>query len=279
MLVAAACEVKYFPGGLCYWLMSVCHPLSEQCTQKSDVAFVIDSSGSISRTNFQKEKDFVKEVASTFKMGPDQSQIAVISYSDDAQIDVKFGEYSNVNDFNAAVDSVKHQRRRTRIDLALDLAVSGLFTPEGGARPNVAKVMIILTDGKQTNMSGSKSLDVAVRPLQKINVTIFAVGVGNAIDINELLHLVGDNEENLFRARNFNELARDSLRLASRTCKRIKPPIGEETVPLLTTRPIPYETIYIKMFILTQIKLILYERFCTKNRFETDTQGHPEMVA
>lgn len=244
--------------------MSVCHPLSEQCTQKSDVAFVIDSSGSISRTNFQKEKDFVKEVASTFKMGPDQSQIAVISYSDDAQIDVKFGEYSNVNDFNAAVDSVKHQRRRTRIDLALDLAVSGLFTPEGGARPNVAKVMIILTDGKQTNMSGSKSLDVAVRPLQKINVTIFAVGVGNAIDINELLHLVGDNEENLFRARNFNELARDSLRLASRTCKRIKPPIGEETVPLLTTRPIPYETIYIKMFILTQINSFYMKGFAQR---------------
>ena len=182
----------------------------------------------------------MKEVASIFKMGPDQSQIAVISYSDDAQIDVKFGEYSNVNDFNAAVDNVKHQRRRTRIDLALDLAVSSLFTPEGGARPNVAKVMIILTDGRQTNMSGSKSLDVAVRPLQKINVTIVAVGVGYAIDINELLHLVGDNAENLFRARNFNALARDSLRLASRICKTIKPPIGEKTVncysvPLLTT--------------------------------------------
>jgi len=55
-----------------------------------------------------------------------------------------------------------------------------------------------------------------------------------------LLHLVGDNAENLFRARNFNALARDSLRLASRICKTIKPPIGEKTVncysvPLLTT--------------------------------------------
>lgn len=220
--------------------MSVCYSVSEQCTQKSDVAFVIDSSGSISRRNFQKEKDFVKEVASTFKMGPDQSQIAVISYSDDAQIDVKFGQYSNVNDFNAAVDSVKHQRQRTRIDKALHLAATRLFTPKGGARPNVAKVMVILTDGKQTVMSDSKTLDVAVRPLQDMNVTIFAVGVGNAIDIGELLLLVGNNVENLFRAQNFNELAKDSLRVASQTCKRIKPPTGEKTdycyaVPLLLT--------------------------------------------
>ncbi|XP_078377620.1 SCO-spondin-like [Oculina patagonica] len=199
--------------------------VKEQCTQKSDVAFVVDSSGSISRRNFQKELEFVKEVASTFKMGPDQSQIAVISYSDDAQIDIKFGDYSNVNDFNAAVDGVKHQRQRTRIDKALHLAATSLFTPKGGARPNVAKVMIILTDGKQTVTSDSKTLDVAVRPLQQMNVTIFAVGVGKAIDIGELLLLVGDNVDNLFRAQNFNELAKDSVRVAAQTCKRIAPPI------------------------------------------------------
>ena len=190
----------------------------------------MDSSGSISRRNFQSEKDFVKEVASTFKMGPDQSQIAVISYSDHAQVDVKFGEYSNVNDFNQAVDKVKHQRRRTRIDKSLDLAATSVFTPRGGARPNVAKVMVILTDGKQTVMSDSKTLDVAVRPLQDMNVTIFGVGVGKAIDIAELLLLVGGIEENLFRAQNFNELARDSLRVAAQTCKRIRPPPGEKRV-------------------------------------------------
>lgn len=190
----------------------------------------MDSSGSIARSNFRKEKQFVKEVASTFKMGPDQSQIAVISYSDDAQIDIKFGEYSNVNDFNAAVDGVKHQRQRTRIDKALDLAATSLFTAKGGARPDVAKVMIILTDGKQTVTSDSKTLDVAVRPLQEMNVTIFAVGVGKAIDIGELLLLVGDNVDNLFRAQNFNELAKDSLRVASQTCKSIPPPIGETIV-------------------------------------------------
>ena len=200
---------------------------SEQCTQKSDVVFVVDSSGSIARSNFKKELQFVKEVASTFKMGPEQSQIAVISYSDRAQVDIRFGEYSNVNDFNSAVNRVKHQRQRTRIDKALDLANTMVFTPAGGARPDVAKVMVILTDGKQTVTSDSKTLDVAVRPLLEKNVTVFAVGVGKAIDINELLLLVGNNPENLFRAENFNELAKDSLRVAAQTCKKIKPPPGE----------------------------------------------------
>lgn len=160
-------------------------------------------------------------------MGPNQSQIAVISYSDGAQVDIRFGEYSNVNDFNAAVDRVRHQRQRTRIDKALDLASTKVFTPSGGARPNVAKVMVILTDGKQTVTGDSKTLDVAVRPLREKNVTVFAVGVGKAIDINELLLLVGDDVENLFRADNFDQLAEDSLQLAAQTCKRIKPPTGE----------------------------------------------------
>lgn len=200
----------------------------------------MDSSGSIARSNFQKEKTFVKEVASTFKMGPDQSQIAVISYSDDAQIDIKFGEYSNVNDFNRAVDNVRHQRQRTRIDKALHLAATSLFTPRGGARPDVSKVIIILTDGKQTVTSDSKPLDEAVRPLQEKNVTIFAVGVGRAIDIAELLLLVGDHPDNLFRAQNFDELAKDSLRVASQTCKRIAPPIGKTIVYCYADPPSPY---------------------------------------
>ena len=160
-------------------------------------------------------------------MGPDQSQIAVISYSNNAEVDVAFGSYSNVNDLNRAVDQVRHRRKYTRIDKALELANSRVFTPAGGARPGVAKVMVILTDGKQTVTSDSKSLDVAVRPLQEKNVTIFAVGVGKAIDISELLLLVGDDEDNLFLAQDFNQLARDSLRLAAQTCKRIKAPMGK----------------------------------------------------
>ena len=188
----------------------------------------MDSSGSIGRRNFKRELQFVKQVASTFKMGPKQSQIAVISYSDDAKVDIRFGEYSNVNDFNAAVDLVKHQRQRTRIDKALHLANTQVFTQDGGARSGIAKVMVILTDGKQTVTSDSKTLDVAVRPLQEKNVTVFAVGVGKAIDITELLLLVGGNGDNLFRAENFDELTKHSLQLAAQTCKRIKPPAGKK---------------------------------------------------
>ena len=201
----------------------------QQCSQKSDILFIVDSSGSIGRTNFKRELLFVKEVASTFKMGPDQSQIAVISYSDNAKVDIGFGEYSNVNDFDAAVDRVKHQRQRTRIDKALDLANKAVFTEAGGMRPDVAKVMVILTDGKQTEADDAKTLDEAVRPLLEKNVTAFAVGVGKAIDINELLLLVGNNEDHLFRAENFDQLAKDSLEVAAQTCKRINPPAGKIT--------------------------------------------------
>ena len=156
-------------------------------------------------------------------MGPDQSQIAVISYSESAQVDIKFGEYTNVNDFTAALGEVRHQRERTRIDLALKLAAEKVFTAEGGARPNVTKVMVILTDGQQTETNDSTPLDEAVRPLLDMNVTIFAVGVGSAIDITELLELVGYRDENLFRAENFDQLARDSVKVATQTCKQLQP--------------------------------------------------------
>ena len=37
----------------------------------------------------------------------------------------------------------------TRVDLAMDLAATQLFTPAGGDRPDATNVLIVLTDGKQ----------------------------------------------------------------------------------------------------------------------------------
>ena len=49
-----------------------------------------------------------------------------------------------------AVDDISHDNGVTRIDLALREAQRNFFTAAKGARPNVAKIVIVLTDGKQT---------------------------------------------------------------------------------------------------------------------------------
>ena len=176
----------------------------------------MDASTSIGPFDFKKEKTFVKDVARSLQIGPTESQVALITYSDNATLHFKFGEYSNVESFEEAVDGLPYIMGRTRIDKALGLA-AGLFTPTGGARPALPKVMIILTDGEQTPDPDAVSLEQAVAPLQNLGVKTFAIGIGGNTNISELRHLV-DEDEDVLRVQDFDALLEKAHEIGRRAC-------------------------------------------------------------
>ena len=110
-----------------------------------DLAFIVDSSGSISRRNWVRMKAFIKAITSQFDIGPDTGHVAIISYSTRAKIELKFnklrGSELTTDNVNAYVDKMSHQRGFTYIDRALRLAERQVFTVAAGMRPNVAKVI------------------------------------------------------------------------------------------------------------------------------------------
>ena len=87
----------------------------------------MDASGSVGDVNYQKQKNFIKKVAKAYRIAKDGSHAAVIRYSDDASIDIQFGQYDTLKEFKTAVDDIEYSRKRTRIDKALRLASSKLF--------------------------------------------------------------------------------------------------------------------------------------------------------
>jgi len=85
----------------------------------------MDSSRSINAPQYDREKDFVKKLAAIFNVGAG-SRAAVIIYSDDTQLRIKFDQYSNLDSFLRAVDALPYLQKRTRIDKALALAAQVL---------------------------------------------------------------------------------------------------------------------------------------------------------
>ncbi|KAJ7381074.1 structural constituent of cuticle [Desmophyllum pertusum] len=51
------------------------------CKAVADVAFIVDSSGSIGRRNWVKMLQFLKDMVKAFNVGPDKTHIAVVAYS------------------------------------------------------------------------------------------------------------------------------------------------------------------------------------------------------
>ena len=68
----------------------------------------MDESGSIKDKDFEEEKQFIKDLANGFtNFGPNGMQMAVISYSTDAKLDIKLNQYSNKMQFINAVRKIK----------------------------------------------------------------------------------------------------------------------------------------------------------------------------
>ena len=162
-----------------------------------------------------KQKDFVKEVAKTFGLAPDQSQAAMVLYSNSASVQARFGQYATTEEFAKAVDALPYERGLTRIDRALDLAATDIF-PQ--ARAGVPKLALLITDGSQTPAADAKDLREASEPLRKAGVRVLAVGIGSGVDRDEL-RLVTETDEDVVVAADFQDLMLKIGNLTSRACE------------------------------------------------------------
>ncbi|XP_020898609.1 collagen alpha-6(VI) chain-like [Exaiptasia diaphana] len=133
-------------------------------TTKADVVFVMDSSGSISKDDYRKEKEFVKQLANIFDISRNQARASVIIYDDNPKLIFSFEDELDNRNVSAAIQGLQHLKGHTRIDKALAVA-ENVFTD---ARPTVPRIAFILTDGKQTADFDAKPLDVASKPLKVI---------------------------------------------------------------------------------------------------------------
>merc|ERR1712212_879963 len=65
----------------------------ETCSEPIDLVLVLDSSGSISKKNWQKVKDFAKDLIDQYDISEGGTHIAIITYSTVPKINIKFNSY------------------------------------------------------------------------------------------------------------------------------------------------------------------------------------------
>ena len=183
-----------------------------------DVAFLVDSSGSISFRNFRKVKNFVVELASKFDISPGGSRAAVVVYSTRATTRIRFTDHSTYGSFANAVQRLRHERGYTRIDLALEKAYFDVFGPRGKPRFLVPKIAFVLTDGEQTRAPKQKSLDEVSDLLKKRGVRIISIGIGKRVNKNQLT-VIASSEKDVVIAESFDGLVSEVEPLFQSACK------------------------------------------------------------
>lgn len=198
---------------------------TEVCTSPVDLGFLIDASGSIGPKNFQKILQFVSKIVDAFAVGPEGTHVGVIYYADNASLHFDFNKFKGAEltgeNVIKEIEKIQATDGMTRIDLALELAHTSLFSAQGGVRMQKPKIALVMTDGRQTkgeDAPDAKELHLASRSLKESGVQVYSLGIGQNYDIGELLDIASD-DASVFRSSDVDQLVSIVAKISEETCK------------------------------------------------------------
>lgn len=180
---------------------------------------MLDSSGSL-REQYPQIKSFIKRFASSLDISRDGVRVGVVTFSFYATLSIKFNDFTDVAIFREAVEEIPLIGSTTRIDRALKVVNEDLFNESNGARKDVTKMLILLTDGSQTKGSDAVDPGKIAKVLRQRDIHIVSVGIGDEVDVDELTHITGD-EDRVYTVADFDELitGRFIRKIVSKSCE------------------------------------------------------------
>lgn len=105
------------------------------CPKKIDLGFMLDSSGSIGSSNFNKTKSFIKNITGYFKISQNNTRVAVMSYASRSTMHFPFSrEFTSRQDLHLAIDSISYSGGGTYTAQALSTAYTDMFNISKGSR-------------------------------------------------------------------------------------------------------------------------------------------------
>ncbi|XP_052695043.1 collagen alpha-6(VI) chain-like isoform X2 [Crassostrea angulata] len=181
----------------------------------ADFVFLLDSSGSETTRGFKTQLAFISNFTSNFEVGADKAQFAAVTFSTGVHKNFYLNEHATQASVLDAINKIQYTDGETYTDLGLNFVRNNVLQANHGARPNVAKYVIVLTDGRSND--NSKTVQAAMALHNVPNVTVIAIGIGHAIDVNEL-HIIATDRNHSFVVNNFDLLHTLEVELVDKTC-------------------------------------------------------------
>uniref|UniRef100_A0A3Q2DYK5 Collagen alpha-1(XII) chain n=1 Tax=Cyprinodon variegatus TaxID=28743 RepID=A0A3Q2DYK5_CYPVA len=184
---------------------------------QADVVLLVDGSYSIGLKNFAKVRAFLEVLVTSFDIGPNKIQISLVQYSRDPYTEFALNTHHDINAAVKAVRTFPYRGGSTNTGRAMKYVKDKIFVPARGARDNVPRVMVLITDGKSSDSFKTQATD-----LRNIDVEIFAVGVKDAVrsELEAIANPPADTH--VYEVEDFDAFQRISKELTQSICLRIE---------------------------------------------------------
>ena len=97
------------------------------CQTSVDLAFILDSSGSVGGYNFNKIKTFVKNVVDFFNIGSSGTHVAVVTFSTSTRLEFNLKAHYTKSAIKTAVSRISYRGGWTYTADALDFVRTNIF--------------------------------------------------------------------------------------------------------------------------------------------------------
>nr|XP_010952644.1 collagen alpha-1(XX) chain [Camelus bactrianus] len=190
-----------------------------RCTppMPADMIFLVDGSWSIGHSHFQQVKDFLASVIEPFEIGPDKVQVGLTQYSGAPWTEWDLNTFGTKEKVLAAVHSLRYRGGNTFTGLALTHVLEQNLKPAAGLRPEVVKLVILVTDGKSQDDART-----AGHVLKGLGVDVFAVGVKNADEAELRLLASPPLDSTVHSVQDFPQLCTLAGLLSRLICQKIQ---------------------------------------------------------
>ncbi|XP_067301714.1 von Willebrand factor A domain-containing protein 1 [Pseudorasbora parva] len=153
---------------------------------EGDVLFLLDSSGSVASYEFSCMVDFLSELLLPFSLGPDQVRVGLLQVGTEPHLEFGFDTYSSQQGLQAALERTKQLMGDTNTVDALLMARNQVLKQgvPGGARPDLPRVLVWLTDGVDP---GEVQEPMARLREEGVAVLVVSTGHGNYQVLREVV--------------------------------------------------------------------------------------------
>jgi len=198
-----------------------------------DLCLIIDSSGSIrdnnpadgSSDNWELQMNFLRDLVAAFTVGPDETRVGAIVFSEQVILAFSLDRYDNVEDVRSGLAAIAYMGQTTNTPEALIQTRLQCFSAATGDRPDVNNLAIIVTDGVPFPPTRRDPAIAEAAALRDSGVTMIAIGVTDVIDPDFLKEMSSPpqmEDQNFFTATDFSALEGITTSVVEGTCVAVE---------------------------------------------------------
>ncbi|KAJ6657261.1 hypothetical protein lerEdw1_002628, partial [Lerista edwardsae] len=176
---------------------------------RTEIAIILDGSGSIEPEDFEQAKDFIYNVMKMFYKKCFECVFALVQYGTVIQTEFDLWAGQDTSAALEKVQAVTQVGNETRTASAIKHVLDSIFNETHGSQKGAAKFIIVLTDGEI--FLDPLKLDTVINSTERVGIERYAIGVGSAFTktkaLQELSLIASDpDESHLFRVTNYSAL-------------------------------------------------------------------------